>query len=119
MSPSLFHVVTHGKVAIMAHHGHGAKFKELPSAFAENFPREFGNADYRFAYSGHYHHRREFDESGVIARQLPTLAPNDAFSSSLGKTSTRRAEVSTFHKEEGEVMITMIPANRLRKVLSA
>lgn len=92
-----------GKTALFWHHGHLKKNNNLPLAMAAEFPRIWGDTEYRFCHVGDKHHTEEKEHSGVIVIQHPTLAARDAYASRHGWHSLNRAMSITYHRDYGEV----------------
>lgn len=92
-----------GKVALFWHHSHIRKLTELPNVMAAQFPKIWGDTEFRFCHTGDKHHTEEKEFNGIICIQHPTLAARDAYSSTHGYNSMNRAMAITYHKEYGEV----------------
>jgi hypothetical protein len=96
-----YHCHQFGQNMLCATHGHKKKFNELPLMFAAMFPKEWGSTKHRYCETGHYHHHKEQEHSGMIVTQHQTLAAPDAHSARGGWLSQRSALVKTYHKEHG------------------
>lgn len=96
-----YHCHQFGKNMLCATHGHKKKFDQLPLMFASMFPKEWGKSKHRYCETGHYHHHKEQEHSGMIVTQHQTLAAPDAHSARGGWLSQRSALVKTYHKEHG------------------
>lgn len=104
-----FYALEWGKVALFYHHGHMKKWKDLPLMFAAMFPKIWGKAVKRYGNTGHYHHEKREEFSGIKMIQHPTMAANDSHGSRQGYISEREMTAITFHKEYGrgsEVVVT-------------
>lgn len=102
----------HGKTMLGFHHGHKVKLAQLHKLFASEprFRGMWGQADYTYIHTGHYHHERLIEDGGAIAEQHPTLSGRDAYAARGGWVSGRGAKVITYHKTDGEVArITVRP----------
>lgn len=99
-----FYVETFGSSMIAFHHGHKIKLESMPLLFAAQFPREWGDATYRYGNCGHYHHVDERELTGMLVVRHPTLSARDAYASRHGYISERAAMVQTFHKRIGRVL---------------
>lgn len=102
----------HGRTMLGFHHGHKVKMAQLHKLFASEprFREMWGQADYTYIHTGHYHHERLIEDGGAIAEQHPTLSGRDAYAARGGWVSVRGAKVITYHKTDGEVArITVRP----------
>lgn len=95
----------HGKTMLGFHHGHKVKLAQLHKLFASEprFRGMWGQADYTYIHTGHYHHERLIEDGGAIAEQHPTLSGRDAYTARGGWVAGRGAKVITYHKVDGEV----------------
>lgn len=101
--PSRFFKHVHGRVMIAATHGDMLKMNDMASFMASNWPKEWGDTEFRYAYTGHVHHDRVKSGGGVRAESFNTLAAKDAWHAASGYVSSRSAVSITMHKEKGEV----------------
>lgn len=95
----------HGRTMLGFHHGHKVKLAQLHKLFASEprFRGMWGQADYTYIHTGHYHHEKLIEDGGAIAEQHPTLSGRDAYAARGGWISGRGAKVITYHKVDGEV----------------
>jgi len=99
-----------GDTAIFYHHGHKANFARLAEVLAGEFPKVYGNSEYRYAHVGHLHHDKVLESALMRVEQHRTLAARDAYAVRGGYLSKRDAKVITYHKKYGEVnRITLSP----------
>lgn len=103
MSPNPYTIYQHGKTFLGFHHGHLIKKPQLPILFAAQFPREWGQTEYRYIHTGHLHHVEEKEHPGIKVIQHPTLAAPDAYAARGGWLSKRQATSMTYSSEFGEV----------------
>lgn len=96
-----YHCHQFGSNMLCATHGHKRKFDQLPLMFAAMFPEVWGQTKHRYCETGHYHHHKEQEHSGMVLTQHQTLAAPDAHSARGGWISQRSALVKTYHKEHG------------------
>src|SRR3546814_4664397 len=68
----------HGKTMLAWHHGHLKKIEGLAGLFAAQFPKMWGDCDYRYGHAGHQHHRKVIEQNGMMVTQHPTLAARDS-----------------------------------------
>lgn len=101
--PNPYYCIEHGQTMLVVHHGHRADTGKLSSIAAGLFPKQWGNTAYRYAHTGHRHHKVIRENFGIIVEQHQTLAPKDAYSAHGGYIAERGASVITYHSEMGEV----------------
>jgi len=102
-SPMHYHYFTHGKVLVGVHHGHGAKMPQLPLIMATDCPEEWGQAQFRYWWTGHVHHDQTKDYHGTKVESFRVLAPNDAWAREKGYRAMQDMKAIILHKEFGEV----------------
>jgi len=105
-SPLPYYEYRHGKTALFFHHGHLKKLPSMPGVFAAQFPETWGGTKYRYAHTGHYHHKIKMEEKedmGCTVTQHRTLTAKDSYSARGGYFSERKAECVTYHKDYGIV----------------
>lgn len=90
-----------GNIMLGWYHGDFKKLESLPLYFATHYPKEWGTSLYREVHTGDKHHHKEFDVSGVIVKQHPTLIPKDSYAKSHGYNSLRFAERITYNINTG------------------
>lgn len=100
-----YYAYLHGRTMLGFHHGHKVKLAQLHKLFASEprFRGMWGQADYTYIHSGHYHHERLVEDGGAIAEQHPTLSARDAYAARGGWVSGRGAKIITYHTHDGEV----------------
>jgi hypothetical protein len=103
MSPSPYVAHQHGKTMLAFHHGHGTKKENLPLLFASRFSQMWGETQYRYCHTGHYHHADEKEHPGMTVIQHPTLAAPDAYAARGGWDSHRVAQAIFYHDKYGQV----------------
>jgi hypothetical protein len=94
-----------GNVGLFIHHGHKLsikKSKEVSLLFAHRFREIWGSVKKCYGHFGHYHHEDVREESGIILRQHPTLAPDDSHGQQMGYNSERAARFITYDMDAGE-----------------
>lgn len=110
-SPLPYYAHQHGETALFFHHGHLRKLPQMPGVFAAQFPEVWGACKYRYAHTGHFHHKIKIDEKedmGCTVTQHRTLAPRDSYAARGGYFSERKAECLTYHKAHGLVASTHV-----------
>ena len=100
-----YYAYLHGQTMLAFHHGHKVKLANLHKLFASEprFRSMWGDANYTYIHTGHYHHERLVEDGGAIAEMHPTLAGRDAYAARGGWVSRRGAKVITYDKSDGEV----------------
>ena len=101
--PGRFFKHTHGKVMIAATHGDMLRMGDMAGFMAANWPQDWGNTEFRYAYTGHVHHDRVKSGGGVRAESFNTLAAKDAWHAASGYVSSRSAVSITMHRDMGEI----------------
>lgn len=102
-NPSRFFMHRFGKVMVAATHGDMLKMGDMAGFMATNWPREWGETDFRYGYTGHVHHDRAKVHNGVKSESFNTLTAKDAWHAGMGFTSPRTAVSITLHREFGEI----------------
>lgn len=101
MSPALHRYHRHGRALIGTHHGHAAKFSDLPLLMAANQPEAWGAARFRHIYCGHVHRDRLTEHAGCKVETVNTLAARDAYAAGAGYMSARELQLHIWHAERG------------------
>lgn len=107
-SPLPYYAYQHGKTMLAFHHGHKLKPTELPSLFAAEFSKMWGDTVKRYCHTGHQHHVDEKEGRGMTTLQHPTLAARDAYAARGGWIAERKAVGITYHADTGEAGRTII-----------
>jgi hypothetical protein len=102
-SPSKFHYFSFGKCLVGIHHGDGAKPADLPLIMAVDRAQEWGEAEFRYIWTGHIHTDNVKDFRGVRWESFRILAPPDAWAAGKGYRSRQDMKAIVLHKEFGEV----------------
>jgi len=98
-----YYAIRWGRVMLGFHHGHMKKNDDLPSLFAAQYRRMWGECDKVAIHTGHRHHREVKEHPGAEVIQHPTLAARDAYAARGGWIAERRMSAITYHMEYGEV----------------
>jgi hypothetical protein len=102
-SPSRFHYLMFGSTLVGIHHGDGAKMADLPLIMAHDQPQAWGEAKFRYFWTGHVHHDQVKDIHGTKVESFRILAPNDGWAHGKGYRSMQDMKCVILHKEYGEV----------------
>lgn len=103
-----FRIVQHGKCLLGFHHGHGIKFDKMALAMAAFEPKLWGETVFRYADTGHIHHKKEEEFAGVTVRSHRAMAAADAYSNSHLYNSGRGMSSATYHKTRGEIQLNHV-----------
>jgi len=100
-----YYAYLHGETMLAFHHGHKVKLAQLHKLFASEprFREMWGQANYTYIHTGHYHHERLIEDGGAIAEMHPTLSGRDAYAARGGWVSRRGAKVITYDTTDGEI----------------
>ncbi len=101
MSPALHRYHSHGRCLIGTHHGHSAKFSDLPLLMAASQPERWGSARHRHIYCGHVHRDKLTEYAGCKVETVNTLAARDAYAAGAGYMSARELKLDVWHAERG------------------
>ena len=102
-SPLPYYCYQHGQTMICTAHGHIRRGDDLPSIFAAQFPKVWGDTKYRYCHEGHQHHQQVKEMRGMTREMHRTLAARDSHSSRGGYFSERATNCITYSKKFGEV----------------
>jgi len=113
-SPSRFWFYQFGSVLIGSTHGDTVKPEQLGGIMATNRPKEWGNTEHRYWYTGHIHTKNAMELHGCLWESFRTLAAKDAWHASKGYSSGRDMVSIHHHKDFGEVERHTISLSMLR-----
>ncbi len=102
-----FYEEQHGEILLGVHHGHKVANKRLQMLFASEpkFRKMWGEAEYTYIHTGHYHHQEQeiAEGGGAIVERHPTLSARDAYSARGGYVSWRCSTAVTYHQKDVEL----------------
>lgn len=101
-NPSRFFMYRHGQCLIAATHGDMLKMADMGGYMAAQWPKDWGETVYRYAYTGHVHSERVRSAPGVRLESFNTIAAKDAWNAGMGFTSPRNMVAITLDKVRGE-----------------
>lgn len=102
-SPAKFHWLRWGKCFIGVTHGDTVKKPDLPGVMATDRPRDWGETEHRYWYTGHIHHDSVREYAGCTVESFRTLAPRDAWHSAAGYRAGQDLKLDVFHAEHGRI----------------
>lgn len=103
VSPAHYHYYRWGANLIGTHHGHGAKFSDLPLIMASDMPGDWGSTDHRYWWTGHIHKATAHDFNGCKVESFRVLTPPDAWAANQGYRPQATMQAIILHAKHGEV----------------
>lgn len=100
-SPGVYYYRKFGNNLIGITHGDKVKLAELPSIMATDRPKEWGDTEHRFWWTGHIHHTKHQEYRGCFVESFNTLAASDAWHHASGYRSKRQMQRIDLHIEDG------------------
>jgi hypothetical protein len=91
-----------GNNFVVTHHGDKIRTRQLYEAITRDYPQEWGRTKYRFAWTGHIHHKQAEELGGLTWESWSVLPPPDAWHSASGYGSQRSISCVVLDKEHGE-----------------
>ena len=107
-NPSMFNYYQFGINLLADTHGHTVKADNLPLLMATDVPQMWSETTNRIWRTGHVHHLSQKEYSGCTVITYRTLAPKDAWHSSMGYRSNREMRCTVYHKDRGTVGINIV-----------
>ena len=103
-SPAIMHKTRFGSTLLGYTHGHTMKRAEgRLAAMATDYRKDFGECEFVYCHSGHFHHATVTECTLGIDEVHPALASKDAYAARGGWRSYRQAAAIVYHKNFGEV----------------
>lgn len=103
-SPAIMHKTRFGSTLLGYTHGHTMKKAEGRLAtMATDYRKDFGECEFVYCHSGHFHHATVTECTLGIDEVHPALASKDAYAARGGWRSYRQAAAIVYHKNFGEV----------------
>jgi len=112
--PGMFFYYKFGKNLIGVTHGHTVKMQNLGQVMAADKPKDWGDTEYRYWYTGHIHHDRRMELPGCIAESFRTLAPKDAWHAASGYRSGQDMKAILLNKKYGEIARNTVNIRMIR-----
>lgn len=103
-SPAIMHKTRFGSTLLGYTHGHTMKKAEgRLAAMATDYRKDFGECEFVYCHSGHFHNATVTECTLGIDEVHPALASKDAYAARGGWRSYRQAAAIVYHKNFGEV----------------
>lgn len=94
-----------GKTMLAFTHGHQIKAEDMPGVMAAYEPEIWGNTEFRYGYSGHFHRSKKGplsdEKHGATWEIVPAFTEKDAWNKAMGHASQRGLLSKTFNRNEG------------------
>lgn len=104
VSPAAMMMTSFGSTLIGYTHGHQMRKADTRlTVMATDFRKLFGQSEYVYTHSGHWHSQKITETNLGIDEVHGQLGSPDAYSANGGWRSQRQAAVIVYHKEFGEV----------------
>jgi hypothetical protein len=104
-----------GKTFVMVHHSDKCTPAKLPGVMTADFPKDFGETDFRYIDIGHVHHRSvALDQNGITVESWNHLAASDKWAHEAGYRSSKSITVVLRSKTYGEIGRRTLPIAEVR-----
>ena len=113
-TPRNIHIFKFGKNLVATHHGDKIKMDKLPLVIATDWPKMWGDTQYRTVHTGHVHHDHIKEHPGITTESHGILAPKDEYAASGGWRAKQSMKSIVLHTEYGEVGRNMVTPNMLK-----
>lgn len=101
-SPSRTFKYRFGKNLIAATHGDMLKMQDLAGWLAATHPKDWGDTEYRYGWTGHIHNKQALTVMGMTCESLNSPAAKDAWHAAMGFSAPRNMISVTYDAERGE-----------------
>jgi len=91
-----------GNNLVITHHGDKIRTRQLYEAITRDYAEQWGRTKYRFAWTGHIHHKQSEELGGLTWESWSVLPPPDAWHSASGYGSQRSISCVVLDKQFGE-----------------
>ena len=91
-----------GKNFVVTHHGDKIRTRQLYEAITRDYAEQWGRTKYRFAWTGHIHHKQSEELGGLTWESWSVLPPPDSWHAGSGFGSQRSISCVVLDKEHGE-----------------
>lgn len=91
-----------GKNFVVTHHGDKIRTRQLYEAITRDYAEQWGRTKYRFAWTGHIHHKQSEELGGLTWEAWSVLPPCDSWHSANLYGAQRSISCVVLDKEHGE-----------------
>lgn len=103
-----------GNNLVITHHGDKIRTRQLYEAITRDYAEQWGRTKYRFAWTGHIHHKQSEELGGLTWEAWSVLPPVDSWHSGAGYGSQRSISCVVLDKEYGEFSRFKVGIDSLR-----
>lgn len=100
-SPAAYFYERFGNVLVGITHGDKSKLDQLPAIMAADRPKDWGDTQHRYWWTGHIHHTKHQEYRGCFVESFNTLAASDAWHAASGYRSARQMQRIDLDREHG------------------
>jgi hypothetical protein len=101
--PGEFWAYRRGKTFLFSHHGDKAKPEQLVLNMAAQHPKEWGESEHRYVWTGDKHHRAAKRIGGAMWEQASAMTERDAYAASGAWSNSPEAQSIIYDEDRGEV----------------
>lgn len=91
-----------GNNFVVTHHGDKIRTRQLYEAITRDYAEQWGRSKYRFAWTGHIHHKQSEEMGGLTWESWSVLPPVDSWHAASGYGSQRSISCVVLDKKYGE-----------------
>jgi hypothetical protein len=104
-----------GNTFVMCHHGDKSKHHNLPGIMATDYAHDWGEATYRYIWTGHIHHKEAVakEQAGVMVESWNSLTRGDKYHHEGGWRSRKCMSMVEVSKTYGRIGTKEIPIERV------
>lgn len=114
-SPAKVHYFRFGRCLIGVTHGDTIKAAQLGPIMATDKPKDWGETEHRYWYTGHVHHESVKEYPGVVVETFRTLAPRDAWHAGQGYRSGQDMRLDIIEAEDGRTNRHIVGIAKIRR----
>lgn len=102
--PSIAWYRRFGRTLLGSTHGHTMKAQAMANMMAADCPREWGESDFCYMYSGHIHQPKLQEVGRVRVESFASPAAKDAYAHTYGFRNSRSLTAITVSSKQGEIL---------------
>lgn len=104
-----------GNTFVMCHHGDKSKHNDLSGVMATDYAHDWGEATYRYIWTGHIHHKEAVakEQAGVMIESWNSLSRGDKYHHEGGWRSRKCMSMVEVSKTYGRIGTKEIPIERV------